>query len=151
MEVAEKKTKTSQTAREKALEAKIQAKIEALKVEALNEVEEDEELAEANREDWANRYRCKVVEVSRKGAKNHEMYVNRPDNHKKPYKLNIKLGEWIEEGLPMSVIERLQTAYDTGSEMKDLSQMTGDAGTEHRMTQVPRFAVQVGKLVKKES
>jgi hypothetical protein len=138
----------SKTAKEAAVEAKIEAKIADLKLEALEEVDRDEDLFEQNRQEWANRYRCKIVEVSRKGAKNHEMYVSHPKNPHKPYRLNIKLGHWIEEGLPMGILRRLQKSYDTGAEQKDISEMTGSAGTEHRMNQTPRFAVQIGKLVK---
>ena len=136
----EKKPSTS--AREAALQAKIEAKIADLKVEALTEVEEDEAIVQANKDDWANRYRCKISEVSRRGAKHHVLYVTHPKDPKKPYRLEVKLGVWLDDGLPMSVIKRFQNSFDTDATDKEEHELTGSAGNEHRMFRTPRFAVQ---------
>lgn len=145
-EVKKPRGRTKST-KEAAIEAKIAAKIEQLKAEALEEVEVDEELQEANRADWAVRYRCKVDEVSRTGEQSIKFYVNHPNSIRKPYPIQIRLGEWLDEGLPMSVIKRLQSAFDTDSKTKEDHEKTGNAGDDHKMFRKPRFAVQIDKPV----
>jgi hypothetical protein len=79
---------------------------------------------------------------ARKGEKTAELFYENPENPNKPIKANIKLGVWIEEGLPMYVIQRLQDAYDTSAEEKPAgSDLLADAGSTHIMGRTPRFVV----------
>ena len=57
------------------------------------------------------RYKCIVT--SRRGNEKHfELMAESPTNRHKPVKIQGKLGVELEEGLPMYVIDRLQSAYD---------------------------------------
>lgn len=125
-----------------------QEKIAQLKREALAEAKEESEIQKAHTESWNNRYRCRVTSNT-KGEKSITMYDAHPNNVNKPYKLVIRCGEWLEEGLPMHVIRKLQEAHDTASEEREDHTLTGNTGETHMMYRTPRFNVVVGKLVEK--
>jgi hypothetical protein len=131
----------------KAEEARLMAAIETEKEKIVNQREE-EEASNADLQDrWNDRYRCKVIAANRKGEKNLVMYVEHPARGiGKPYKLNIRLNDWIDEGLPMFVIQRIQAAYDSEADERD-ELPTGSAGNNHNIRKQPRFTVQLGKKI----
>ena len=103
--------------------------------------------ANDDRDQWykenSQRYRCMVTATgARKGEKTAELFYENPQNPDKPVKLNIKLGVWLEKGLPMYVIQRLQDAFDTSAEEREAtSDPLASAGTTHIMGRTPRFIV----------
>lgn len=98
---------------------------------------------------WEDRYECKITCVSRKGERNHVVYVGGPKHPDKPIRVNVKLEEWIREkhgGLPMFIIQKFMRSFDgEAAELKE--DPSADGGVIHVVRQVPRFNVQLGKKV----
>jgi len=136
----EKETLGMTEAEKKHLEASIAKAEEDIINKRKGNAERDQWYAENN-----ERYRCMVTATgSRKGEKSAELFYEDPTNPNKPIKANIKLGVWIEQGLPMYVIERLQNAYDTSAEEKTVADdPLASAGSTHIMGRTPRFVVKV--------
>ena len=122
---------------------KLEASVEKAKEDILNKRGSDDDRDKWYQENKA-RYRCKITPTgSRKGEKTLEMFYENPDNPGKPVKLNCKLGVWLEEGLPMYVIQRIQEAYDSNSEEIPANpDPLVTAGKYHTMGRTPRFVVQ---------
>lgn len=133
----------------KAEEAALHASLEKAKDEIINERSRDEELFAKHKELWEDRYECKVTCVSRKGEKSHGVTVGHPDNPHKPYRVSIKLGEWLKEevgGLPKFIIDKFARCFDTESEELIPTNIGPDqSGVMHKMFRVPRFSVEIGK------
>lgn len=127
--------------------ATLEAKMKQVEVDIINGRKDDSERIRKHQEAWADRYRCKVVGVGRKGEKVAEINTGSPKHPDKAHRMNIRLGEWIEEGLPMFIITRLQGTYDVDADY-DTSYATGkNSGFYHKQYTTPRFQVQIGKKV----
>jgi len=126
-------------------EQKIQAIVSKAKVEILSDRKKDEDVKKWYAENGTKRFRCKITST-RKGEKTFELMCERPENPHKPKKIVGKLGVWLEDGLPMYVIQRLQEAYDSVAE-ETPENPNLDSGQIFQLTTIPRFNVIVGEEV----
>lgn len=144
-EVEEKKvtTRTRKKAVDLPLSDAEKRQLEASVEKAKEDIIHQRTAKDARLEQYStDRYRCKITgTATRKGEKVVEMVYEDPTNPDRPVKMAARLGEWIEEGLPLHAIKRIMAAYDVGSSER----VIGDgesAGRTHEVFKTPRYVVE---------
>lgn len=128
-------------------EKKLNHAVNKAKLDILAERNDDDDIKAWYRENGSKRFKCKITST-RKGEKTFELMCERPENPNKPKLVRGKLGVWLNDGLPMYVLNRLQEAFDSTAEELDERQMTGDSGRIFSQGRIPRYNVQIGEEVK---
>ena len=130
-------------------EKRIAQALERAKEDIIEERENQDEADHYYATEGLKRYEC-IVKSSRKGEKQFELSVPNPANPARAVILKGYCGVRIKDGLPMTAIDALESAYDYETEEKPTSQ---DPNVYQDTTFIPgeraRYSVKIIGEVKK--